>query len=406
MKVLLTNISYLPTIGGIENSLRYIARELSKLGHEVKIACFRKETENCFPKFFDGVHVIRIPIGSYRWPNKRLFTQVEIFSKGLVNLFEIWMPDTIWSRHPATCLAAKNAGFKGPICNVFATNAWMDSYGALIQTRGLCFFKRLKLLALFPFHYFALKKIEAEILKFCHPICFSKNMIRQLKNSYKGIKRPVELICPGVDRDIFNSENGQALVERVKQGFNFCPQKAYFLFVGRLATAKNLPILIDALDFLPPQISIILVGDGPDKSALTRYCDSKNVSDRVIFAGKQIDLLPGFYLLAKATILPTTVESFGQVFIESLSCGTPILGFGGKKVITAADEIIEHGKTGFVIHDVSPKALAQNMLKIFELDNFKYDKISINCINDAGKRFSWHYFVKKMINISGAGSES
>lgn len=41
MRILLANSTAYPVIGGVENSLRYIGRELLRAGHEVKIFCFQ-----------------------------------------------------------------------------------------------------------------------------------------------------------------------------------------------------------------------------------------------------------------------------------------------------------------------------------------------------------------------------
>jgi glycosyltransferase involved in cell wall biosynthesis len=126
--------------------------------------------------------------------------------------------------------------------------------------------------------------------------------------------------------------------------------------------------------------------------------DRLGLGDRILFAGKQTRTLPGFYGLARVTVLPTTLESFGQVLLESMACGTPAVGFGGAPgIYTATSEIIRDGETGRVISDASPERLAQGIDSLLKLSEETYRAMSLTCVEEARTRFSWKRFVQTLL---------
>jgi glycosyltransferase involved in cell wall biosynthesis len=91
-----------------------------------------------------------------------------------------------------------------------------------------------------------------------------------------------------------------------------------FLYIGRIAVAKNLPAFLD-LD-LPG--SKLVVGDGPMLPALRRRYP------QVHFAGAQSgEALVRHYAAADVMVLPSRTETFGLVMLEALACGVPVAAY-------------------------------------------------------------------------------
>jgi 1,2-diacylglycerol 3-alpha-glucosyltransferase len=125
----------------------------------------------------------------------------------------------------------------------------------------------------------------------------------------------------------------------------------YFLSLGRFVRKKNLGTLIRSyrrfLDRSPGTAThLVMVGAGEEEANLRMLCrelrlsvydktapaaDSPELnaahrSPGVHFYGfRQIDENPTFYALSDAFILPSTVEEWGLVINEALSCGLPVV---------------------------------------------------------------------------------
>jgi len=90
----------------------------------------------------------------------------------------------------------------------------------------------------------------------------------------------------------------------------------YALYVGRVATEKNIEEFLEA----KTSLTKVVVGDGPIRPALQR----KYKRDAVFLGKKSGEELAKFYANADVFCFPSTTDTFGLVQIESLSSGTPV----------------------------------------------------------------------------------
>jgi glycosyltransferase involved in cell wall biosynthesis len=109
------------------------------------------------------------------------------------------------------------------------------------------------------------------------------------------------------------------------------------LFVGRLVNEKGLESLMWAMKELPG-VELWVVGSGPEERLLKNWTDWAHISDRTKWKGVLgRDALADIYRRAKVLAVPsvpkmgqspysTWLEQFGQVIIEGLASGLPIVG--------------------------------------------------------------------------------
>jgi glycosyltransferase involved in cell wall biosynthesis len=117
-----------------------------------------------------------------------------------------------------------------------------------------------------------------------------------------------------------------------------------FLFVGRVSQDKALPFLESVwrqLRKTNPNIELLIVGHGPYSKPM-----QENMSDcpEVKFAGRQSGMpLASLYAESDFLFFPSGMDTFGNVIVESLASGTPVLvsDQGGPV------EIISDGKSGW-----------------------------------------------------------
>jgi glycosyltransferase involved in cell wall biosynthesis len=89
------------------------------------------------------------------------------------------------------------------------------------------------------------------------------------------------------------------------------------LFVGRLSRAKNVDVLLDALNGLPCTV----VGDGPERAAL----EAK--APQVIFAGAvDFDRVLGFYETHDILVLASETEGWPKAIVEAMAFGLVCIG--------------------------------------------------------------------------------
>lgn len=402
MRLLLANGSAYPRIGGVENSLRFIGRELVRAGHEVKLFCFQTASNEPLRLEHEGIEIRRCPLPPIRWPHTRMWAEVATVQNAIGPILEGFQPDAVWSRSARVALGIRRGGYSGALVHIFSTNARMDCCGLHLQTHGMPLRRRLVLAGLWPLAYTASARIERELAPQCTAVAFSENMRQQLLADFPRDARRCQVIRPGVDSELFSPENGARYFAQIEREYGLHPGEPIVLYVGRLSTAKHIPMLMDAVAMLKQPARLVLVGGGPEDARLRAYARRTGLAERVLFAGTQHELLPGFYALARVFVLPTTIESFGQVYLEALACGTPAVGFAGdgRRVLTATAEIIRDGETGAVARTPTASALAEKIGAILSLDDTAYAAMSRRAREDVRERFSWRGFVSETLALT------
>lgn len=138
------------------------------------------------------------------------------------------------------------------------------------------------------------------------------------------------------------------------------PQK-YVLAVGRLVVQKRFNLLIEAFNRLKDSIEedLVILGEGPLEKDLREQVKQLGLTKRVHFLGFKSNLKP-YYLNASCYVMSSSIEGFGNVVVEAMSCGTPVIC---AKCKGGPLDIIENGKYG-LITDETPVGLADGIHKI------------------------------------------
>jgi glycosyltransferase involved in cell wall biosynthesis len=130
--------------------------------------------------------------------------------------------------------------------------------------------------------------------------------------------------------------------------------KLQLLFVGRINQRKGIKYLLEAMRLLHSRdVHLTVCGRVVDGLELFRS-----------FAG-QVDVRPSVsaaelitaYQSADMFVFPSVAEGFGQVLLEALSCGLPILS----TTSTAAPDLIEDGVQGFIVEPRRPDLIANHI---------------------------------------------
>ena len=131
------------------------------------------------------------------------------------------------------------------------------------------------------------------------------------------------------------------------------------LTVGRLKAIKDQALLIRAVARIPSEIHarLVIAGSGELESELKALAMQEGVTDRVCFIGSVEDPWP-LYATAHVFVLPSHEESFGNVLVEALHAGLPIVS----TPTVGAREVLSDGRYGTLIDDPTPDKLAATIV--------------------------------------------
>lgn len=164
------------------------------------------------------------------------------------------------------------------------------------------------------------------------------------------------------------------------------------LTVGSLKYAKNHELLIKSFFYLSKQINVELtiVGEGELKDELLKLISKLNLSTKVTILNFQEDISK-YYLNSDVFVLTSRWEGLGNVIIESLSYGIPVVStdcpYGPREILGDDSNI------GILINSNNPKKISDN---IFYCLNKNYDR---NKIIEYSKKFTIKNQVNKYINL-------
>lgn len=163
----------------------------------------------------------------------------------------------------------------------------------------------------------------------------------------------VQVIARGVDTQLFSPARRD---EALRQSWGAGPDDLVMVAVGRLAAEKNLEVVIQAYEAMRSareDVRLVFVGDGPQRAALQQRCPAAH------FAGmRRGEDLAAHYASADLFVFPSLTETFGNVTIEALASGLPVLAFD----TAAAGDWVSPGHNGWLLPVDDARGLAQQAL--------------------------------------------
>jgi len=150
----------------------------------------------------------------------------------------------------------------------------------------------------------------------------------------------VQVVARGVDTQLFNPDRRS---DELRAQWGARADSLVMLVVGRLAAEKNLDVALQAFEVMRAHhadVRLVFVGDGPLRESLRQRCP------QAVFAGmrKQAELA-AYYASADLFVFPSVTETFGNVTIEALASGLPVLAFD----TAAAGDWVKNRSNGWLV---------------------------------------------------------
>ncbi len=181
-----------------------------------------------------------------------------------------------------------------------------------------------------------------------------------LKNAPWLEEQRIEVIYNGIDLSAFVSATSSSFRETRQ-----IPAHAPVLgFVGQLDERKGIGVLLSAFELIRarlPDAYLVLGGEGPLREMIESEAREKGWGERVVLTGFVEDVAAIMHAI-DVLLLPSYWEGFGIVLIEAMACGRPVITTD----ISSMPEIVEEGRTGFLIPPGESSALAERAVLLLQ----------------------------------------
>ena len=148
----------------------------------------------------------------------------------------------------------------------------------------------------------------------------------------------------GVDTDIFKPERRSAELRASWLG-DEGENKTVLLYVGRVSWEKNLRLLVQAYRSMKhSNTHLVIVGEGPASVEMQQDLAGLPVTFTGYLTG---EALATAYASADVFAFPSRTETFGQVVLEAMASGLPVVGLVAEGVC----DLVENERTGLLVND-------------------------------------------------------
>ena len=140
------------------------------------------------------------------------------------------------------------------------------------------------------------------------------------------------------------------------------PAVPVIVSVGRLALQKRMDVLLEAVALLASEsaVNVVIIGEGPLRQDLEQLAAGLGIGDRVAFLGFQENPWR-FITRARAFALASDFEGFGNVLIEAMACGTPVVA---TRAPFGPEFVLAGGEYGRLVPCGDPAALASGLREV------------------------------------------
>lgn len=340
MRIAVVTETWPPEVNGVAVTLAKLVQNLSLRNHDVQLIRPRQSKSDISMEDAGLEEVLMRGMPIPRYPQLKLGLPSK---KTLIKTWTLRRPDVV---HIATegplgwsALQAAKV-LKLPVTSDFRTN--FQSYS---KHYGIGWLR---------------KPIVAYLRKFHNATACTMVPTNELKRALaKNGFLNLKVVARGVDTQLFNQCKRDS---NLRSTWGASDQTKVLISVGRMAPEKNLEQVLnafEALRWMNDKIKLVMVGDGPLREQYQqRFPD-------IIFPGmlsqKELSV---YYASSDLFVFPSQTETFGNVTLEALASGIPVLAFD----CAAARDWVSPGVNGWLVPEDRPEQFAAQAVDIFRTE--------------------------------------
>ena len=345
MKVLITTDLYTTATNGVVTSVRNLSRELEEAGNEVKILTLSDTVHSHREGNIYYIHSMPLKV----YPDVRMPLPRTSHSQKLLKEIIQWKPDIIHSQceffsfHYARRIAKRTGA---PLVHTYHTQ--YEQYVSYVMPG-----RRAGDFLVKTFSRVRLKKVDI--------IIAPTAKMKQVLEDY-GVKNNIEIVPSGICLQQHQGRMTAPERDKMRQVLGIPKDHKVVLNLGRLGTEKNLDevVALFALQLQRnPDLTLLIVGDGPAREKLCRQAQELGISDHVIFTGMvEPDQVQKYYQLGDVFVSASTSETQGLTYIEAAANGLPLVC----REDPCLEGVISQGENGYTYR--SPDEFLDEMDKV------------------------------------------
>lgn len=362
MRILNVTDSFLPTIGGMEKAIDGLTRQRAGEGHHVMVLTATHPDAPADEETVHGVRIMRRPMSTQKIPgalknDKRPFHVTmpdPLFMRGVREAIRVHRPDVIhchgWSRFSVLPVARKH---RVPVVGTAHDFGYICAVKhATFPDGSVCNGPSLSQCLAHASRYYGPKGVPLALgLRSMVPL--QQDMtITAISTSIAEFGAGTPYALPDMVKvPSFIADEALELADATRP--EWAPDGDYLMFVGALTRYKGVQVLLDAHRLLREErglsIPLLLLGTPqPD----TPNLDLPHVT--VLTEVPNVDVMRAWKYATVGAAPSVLPEGFGQVVVEALGAGTPMIGTNHGGI----PEIITHGVNGLLIEPNDAAALA------------------------------------------------
>ncbi len=357
---------FLPTLepGGTERNVVNLVNSIDKQKYQVSLVLGKKEGD-FIKEINQDIHITNLD-APYSFG--LFFALVHYFKNQKLDIFVSAFP-----RINIICLVAKIFA-RSSVKIIITEHSVFSMLGVIAKTPWRRFFARffMPLLA----HYFYPKANAI--------ICVSRGIANDLAKTISSNCAIRVIYNPVIDEKIY-----QLSQESVNHSWFLNSATPVIVAAGRLVACKDYPTLLKAFALVVKEKSarLVILGRGLEEEKLKQLTHKMHLSESVAFLGFQEN---PFKYMAKSSVfvLSSLQEGFGNVIIEAMACGTPVVS---TDCPVGPEEIITSGENGILVPVGDERAMAGAILEVLK------NPVLAQNFSVEGKKWAEFFSVKKSV---------
>lgn len=202
-----------------------------------------------------------------------------------------------------------------------------------------------------------------------------------------NVTRDIAVVPNFVNCNVYQAYKDEA--KRAEERARFAkPDEKILIHLSNFRPVKRVVDVVKVFAQVVKQVpaQLVLVGDGPDRSAAEWLAHDLKIHSRIHFLGKQErvnELLP----LADLMVMPSELESFGLAALEAMACKVPSIATR----VGGVPELIDDGITGLLYPVGAVDDMAEGAIALLE------DPDRLQGMREAGRKTAQKRFCSTLV---------